>query len=172
MPRYDFTKLCLFFLKNKITILRSGNIIGGGDWGKNRLIPDIVQSIKQNKKVKIRSLNSTRPWIHILDVINGFLLIINQKKISSLYEIYNLASKNKRGITVGKILKIVKKNKYIKKLQIDKIKNQIKEKKYLQLSSNKITKKLEKKLKIDEMINLSFEIYFSKKIFYIECRIK
>ena len=68
------------FLKNKITILRSGNIIGGGDWGKNRLIPDIVQSIKQNKKVKIRSLNSTRPWIHILDVINGFLLIINQKK--------------------------------------------------------------------------------------------
>lgn len=153
------------FLKNKITILRSGNIIGGGDWGKNRLIPDIVQSIKQNKKVKIRSLNSTRPWIHILDVINGFLLIINQKKISSLYEIYNLASKNKRVITVGKILKIVKKNKYIKKLQIDKIKNQIKEKKYLQLSSDKITKKLgwKPKIKIDEMINLSFEIYFSKK---------
>ena len=110
------------FLKNKITILRSGNIIGGGDWGK-KLIPDIVQSIKQNKKVKIRS-KFNKTWIHILDVINGFLLIINQK-ISSLYEIIILL-KNKRGITVGKILKIVKKNKYIKKLQIDKIKIKLK----------------------------------------------
>ena len=68
-------------LNKDVFILRSGNIIGGNDWGENRLLPDIINSIKNKQPVRIRSINSTRPWIHILDVINGIISIIKHKKI-------------------------------------------------------------------------------------------
>ena len=41
---------------------RSGNVIGGGDWSENRLIPDIIRSVKNNTKLEIRSPEATRPW--------------------------------------------------------------------------------------------------------------
>ena len=68
-----------FFQKTKMVILRSGNIIGGGDWAENRIIPDIVRSYLNKTVLKLRSVNSTRPWIHIFDVINAILLIITKK---------------------------------------------------------------------------------------------
>ena len=82
-------------------ILRSGNIIGGGDWGKNRLMPDIIKGLKNKNVIKIRSINSTRPWLHILDVINAILLMITKNKNKDITTIYNLSPKN-REITVKK----------------------------------------------------------------------
>lgn len=52
---------------------RAGNVIGGGDWGKDRLIPDIMRGILNNETIKIRNPNSTRPWQHVLDPLNGYL---------------------------------------------------------------------------------------------------
>lgn len=52
---------------------RAGNVIGGGDWGKDRLIPDIMRGILDNKVIKIRNPNSTRPWQHVLDPLNGYM---------------------------------------------------------------------------------------------------
>ncbi len=49
---------------------RAGNVIGGGDWGKDRLIPDIMKGILDNNLIKIRNPNSTRPWQHVLDPLN------------------------------------------------------------------------------------------------------
>ena len=72
------------FLKNKknlrIAICRAGNVIGGGDWSNDRLIPDIMRSIFNNKKVKLRNQSSTRPWQHVLDVLNGYLILASKLK--------------------------------------------------------------------------------------------
>ena len=82
------------FLKDKnIGIARAGNVIGGGDFSKYRIIPDIVRAIKKNIPVELRNPNSIRPWQHVLDVIYGYLLfsynLINNKK--NISESYNLA---------------------------------------------------------------------------------
>ena len=54
---------------------RAGNVIGGGDWGKDRLIPDIMRGILNNEIIKVRNPNSTRPWQHVLDPLNGYLTL-------------------------------------------------------------------------------------------------
>ena len=75
--------------KNRILLssVRCGNVIGGGDQNKFRLLPDIIRSIKSNKSLEIRDPNSVRPWIYILDCLNGYLavgrrLLLNQNKHS------------------------------------------------------------------------------------------
>ncbi len=52
---------------------RAGNVIGGGDWAKNRLIPDIVQACMDNKPVCIRNPHALRPWQHVLEPLSGYL---------------------------------------------------------------------------------------------------
>ena len=54
---------------------RSGNVIGGGDWGKDRLIPDIVRAISKNEKLYIRNPKATRPWQHVLEPLSGYLFL-------------------------------------------------------------------------------------------------
>jgi CDP-glucose 4,6-dehydratase len=54
---------------------RAGNVIGGGDWAKDRLIPDIVRAMQQNRPVSIRSPHSIRPWQHVLEPLNGYLTL-------------------------------------------------------------------------------------------------
>lgn len=55
--------------------VRSGNVIGGGDWGEDRLIPDIVRIISKNKKLYIRNPKATRPWQHVLEPLSGYLML-------------------------------------------------------------------------------------------------
>tara|TARA_X000000368_G_C22918032_1_gene661736 strand:- start:291 stop:1007 length:717 start_codon:yes stop_codon:yes gene_type:complete len=67
-----------------IGIGRAGNVIGGGDWASNRIVPDCVKSWANNKKPLIRSPFSTRPWQHVLEPLSGYLtlaqeLLINNK---------------------------------------------------------------------------------------------
>lgn len=61
--------------KVKLGITRAGNVIGGGDWANDRIIPDCVRSWSKNEKVIIRSPNATRPWQHVLEPLSGYLLI-------------------------------------------------------------------------------------------------
>lgn len=65
--------------KKKHTVLiasaRAGNVIGGGDWNQNRLIPDISIAASKNIKVQIRNPKSIRPWQHVLDCLQGYLLL-------------------------------------------------------------------------------------------------
>ena len=61
-------------LTEKIVALRSGNVIGGGDVSKNRLIPDLVQAFNRSEPAVIRNPESTRPWQHVLDPLFGYLL--------------------------------------------------------------------------------------------------
>ena len=57
----------------QIGIARAGNVIGGGDWSKIRLIPDCVKSWSKNKKVILRNPFSTRPWQHVLEAVGAYL---------------------------------------------------------------------------------------------------
>jgi CDP-glucose 4,6-dehydratase len=58
---------------HKICAARAGNVIGGGDFAKNRLIPDIIRGIEKNASVEIRSPKSSRPWQHVLDPLIGYV---------------------------------------------------------------------------------------------------
>lgn len=58
-----------------IASVRAGNVIGGGDWSEDRLIPDIVRSLAENKDIVIRNPKAVRPWQHILEPVFGYLQI-------------------------------------------------------------------------------------------------
>ena len=58
-----------------IASVRAGNVIGGGDWSANRLIPDCIRYIEENKDIEIRSKHSTRPWEHVLEPLSGYLRV-------------------------------------------------------------------------------------------------
>ena len=62
---------------SKVAIARAGNVIGGGDWAADRLIPDLVRAYSQQKSPLIRNPKSIRPWQHVLDCLNGYLLLID-----------------------------------------------------------------------------------------------
>ena len=61
--------------KVALASVRAGNVIGGGDWAADRLIPDILRAISDNKPVVIRSPHAIRPWQHVLEPLSGYLLL-------------------------------------------------------------------------------------------------
>jgi CDP-glucose 4,6-dehydratase len=61
-----------------IASARAGNVLGGGDWSQNRLIPDCIRSWRKQEEVIIRSPKATRPWQHVLDVLDGYLLLVQR----------------------------------------------------------------------------------------------
>jgi len=59
----------------KLASARAGNVIGGGDWAMDRIIPDCIRAWSRNEFVEIRSPNATRPWQHVLEPLSGYLLL-------------------------------------------------------------------------------------------------
>jgi CDP-glucose 4,6-dehydratase len=58
-----------------VATVRAGNVIGGGDWAQDRLIPDIIKASLKKEPVEIRSPHSTRPWQHVLEPLSGYLMV-------------------------------------------------------------------------------------------------
>jgi CDP-glucose 4,6-dehydratase len=58
-----------------VATARAGNVIGGGDWSDDRLIPDAVRAFKKNQILKIRNPMATRPWQHVLEPLSGYLVL-------------------------------------------------------------------------------------------------
>ena len=58
----------------KVTAVRAGNVIGGGDWADDRLIPDLIRGFSTNSSVTVRNPKSTRPWQHVLDPLLGYVM--------------------------------------------------------------------------------------------------
>ena len=58
-----------------IASVRAGNVIGGGDWAKDRIVPDCIRALEENKDIEIRSPKSIRPWEHVLEPLSGYLLL-------------------------------------------------------------------------------------------------
>jgi CDP-glucose 4,6-dehydratase len=161
-----------FFKKKrniKFATVRAGNVIGGGDWSKDRLIPDIIKSIKYKKTLEIRNPNSTRPWQHVLEPLTGYILLA--QKISSNKnlngESFNFGPNNEKGYTVYNVVKKIKKifPKLNYKITEDKI---FHESNLLKLNCNKSKKLLNWKqlMSFDETINFTsewYKNYFDKK---------
>ncbi len=57
---------------------RAGNVIGGGDWSKDRLVPDILKAFEKNVPVVVRNPKATRPWQHVLEPLSGYLVLIQR----------------------------------------------------------------------------------------------
>lgn len=91
---------------------RAGNVIGGGDWAKDRLITDIIVAGSQNKKVSIRNPYATRPWQHVLEPLSGYLHVgqklLEEKK--EFGEAWNFGPSDEGSITVEEVVNNVKKH--------------------------------------------------------------
>ncbi len=91
---------------------RAGNVIGGGDWAKDRLITDIMISVSQGKKVSIRNPKATRPWQHVLEPLSGYLQI-GQKLLEEKVEFaeaWNFGPSDEGSIAVEEVVQNVKKH--------------------------------------------------------------
>ncbi len=64
-----------FFKKHpvKIASARAGNVIGGGDWAKDRIVPDCIRALQKKRPIAVRHPNATRPWQHVLEPLSGYL---------------------------------------------------------------------------------------------------
>lgn len=58
-----------------VATVRAGNVIGGGDWSQDRLVPDIVSAFEQGKPLSVRNPNAIRPWQHVLEPLRGYLML-------------------------------------------------------------------------------------------------
>ncbi|MBF0232151.1 MAG: CDP-glucose 4,6-dehydratase [Desulfamplus sp.] len=89
---------------------RAGNVIGGGDWGVDRIIPDIMHSAAQDTKAQIRNPNAVRPWQHVLEPLSGYLLL-GQKLFAGYHEFaeaWNLGPIDESVISVSDIVNMSK----------------------------------------------------------------
>ena len=101
---YSSSKVCVeylfnsynesFFKDNKqmIATVRAGNVIGGGDYSLDMLIPDIYKSANSKKSITLRNPSSIRPWQHVLEPLSGYLLLaqnIHSKKIKNIQQNWN-----------------------------------------------------------------------------------
>jgi CDP-glucose 4,6-dehydratase len=85
---------------------RAGNVIGGGDWSEDRLIPDLVRALEHNHSLEIRSPNATRPWQHVLESLSGYLLL-GQKLLmrdKTFVGAWNFGPEQGGNLTVAEVL--------------------------------------------------------------------
>ena len=153
-----------------IGIARAGNVVGGGDWSENRLIPDCVKSWSKKKKVFIRNPNSTRPWQHVLEAISGYIMLANYLTRNKKFhgEAFNFGPSSKSNYKVTHVVKIMKKYWGDISWKFKSNKNNFKETNILKLNSNKSKTKLKWKciLSLDETFKMVAEWYqnfYSKK---------
>jgi len=88
-----------------VATARAGNVIGGGDFSENRILPDCVRAAMENKKITIRNKHAIRPWQHVLEPLCGYLMILKK-----LYEeggkyagAYNIGPKDEDCVPVGRL---------------------------------------------------------------------
>jgi len=118
---------------------RAGNVIGGGDWAKDRLMTDIMLSVSQGKKVIIRNPHATRPWQHVLEPLSGYLHV-GQKLLEEKVEFaeaWNFGPSDEGSITVEGVINHVKKHWHKIDYEINKNKNQLHEANLLKLDCSK-----------------------------------
>lgn len=100
-----------FLKKIAISTARAGNVIGGGDYAKNRIIPDCIRAMNNKNKVIIRNPDSIRPYQHVLDALFAYLLIIQkQYDNNQLSGNYNIGPDNENAINTENLVKIFCKN--------------------------------------------------------------
>lgn len=103
----------------RLATVRAGNVIGGGDWAEDRLIPDLVRAAFGGQPAIIRNPGSTRPWQHVLDVLAGYLMIgariLDGEQAAA--EAWNIGPVSDASISVGEIVDAVRRR--LPQLQVE-----------------------------------------------------
>jgi len=92
----------------RIATVRAGNVIGGGDWAEDRLVPDLMRAAFGGRPAMIRSPESTRPWQHVLDVLAGYLAIGTRLLDGEGGEAWNLGPMASAGVSVRQLIDAMK----------------------------------------------------------------
>ena len=153
-------------LQKIIATARAGNVIGGGDYSKNRLVPDIYRAYDSKTFMTIRNPQFIRPWQHVFEPIIGYLLLakkVYENKLTNVKPNWNFGPDNKNCKTVNFLT-----NRFSKKLSLKtktlKNKKKLKENSFLKLNNKKSKKYLKWKPKwslersIDSIIEWNYEI--------------
>ena len=90
----------------KLVTVRAGNVIGGGDWSKDRIVPDIIRANINDTELTVRNPNAIRPWQHVLDPLNGYLRVCEKIHESNnrVNNCYNFGPTNDSHKTVKEII--------------------------------------------------------------------
>jgi CDP-glucose 4,6-dehydratase len=163
-----------FFEKKNIFAVtaRAGNVIGGGDFSKDRILPDYIRSLLKKKKLILRSPNSIRPWQHVIDPLYGYLLLLMKlyKKEVITSSSFNFGPKKSNNKSVNDVINLINKDfnnsvRVIKKVNSSK---NYHESKILMLNSDKSKKILnwQTKYNLEQSVKLTsfwFKEFFEKK---------
>lgn len=143
--------------------VRAGNVIGGGDWSKDRIIPDCIRALEAGKDIEIRSPKSIRPWQHVLEPLGGYLLLAKKmwENPTEYCEAWNFGPRSESIANVWDVAsKVIK---YYGKGQLKDISdpNALHEAKLLTLDINKAQSRLQwnPRLSLDEAIQYTVEWY-------------
>lgn len=92
-----------------LSSVRAGNVIGGGDWGEDRLIPDCVRALSKKKTIVIRNPQATRPWQYVLEPLAGYLLLgaLMYEEGAKYSDAWNFGPNDEAMLTVEKLVKLV-----------------------------------------------------------------
>jgi CDP-glucose 4,6-dehydratase len=151
------------FLEGRFNLanVRSGNVIGGGDWAENRLIPDMMRSLSDSNVLKIRNPKSTRPWQHVLEPLFGYMLLAKELYFDPSYaEDWNFGPEETENASVGQIAQ--KYSEYWgKPVNVSTARDKFDEAKYLKLDSAKSRAKLNWRpvWDLDKSIEKTFQWY-------------
>ncbi len=154
------------FLQNiPLATARSGNVIGGGDYSKDRLITDLYNSIKNDTDIILRNPSNIRPWIFVLDTLRGYLdlMIALNKNLIKYSEPWNFSLNKGDQISVNKLVNIIVRKYKMNNKIIRMNKIGVKESELLFLSNEKSKKilKWEPWLNINEAIDYTMEWYLA-----------
>jgi len=121
-----------------IGVVRSGNVLGGGDGGKDRIVTDIINSLKNNEDIYLRNPESIRPWQYILDSLNGYLMTGEYCVKNNQNEIFNLGSSENNEKKVMDLTENILKNwNSDKNIEIKQKQNSFYESEFLRIDSKK-----------------------------------
>jgi CDP-glucose 4,6-dehydratase len=159
-----------------IASARAGNVIGGGDWADDRLIPDILKAFEKSEPVVIRNPLSTRPWQHVLEPLSGYLVLAQELylKGDAYAEAWNFGPKDEDCKPVNWILdKMVSKWGAGASWELDK-ENNPHEAGFLKLDCSKAASRLkwQPKWNLEETVNLIIDwhqLYLNKQDVKVQC---
>lgn len=145
---------------------RAGNVIGGGDWSANRLIPDIIKAVSTNSPVNLRNPRATRPWQHVLEPLWGYIRLAEclSRNMRMFGQEYNFGPEMSDNLTVSDVTKVV-----LEALQSDLVVNfddysEFAEAQLLNLDSTKAKSELGwyPKMSSTEAINITCQWYMKQ----------
>lgn len=126
-----------------VSTARSGNVIGGGDFAKDRIIPDCAKALSLNEKIVVRNPKSTRPYQHVLETLRGYLLIaMKQVEDRSLEGSYNIGPDDSDNLQTENLVQLFCKHWGQEAQYVIKEEKSVHEAKLLQLNHSKITNTL------------------------------